>query len=180
MDSRTIDSELKYCPHCNDEYRPEIQSCAACKQTLLYGADLLAARNAKNQESGGGEPRQSAAIEDDDTLVPLQSGSLFDMKRLKGLLETEAVPAVLIKEESCASGGCGGPRIIVQIREQDLQRAAAVLRRDHAKTTVIGDYEEVAAEAVYDPESALAHCPACGHAFAPEVPDCPECGLRFL
>lgn len=173
-----LDPDLKYCPFCKDEYRPEIERCASCSEKLLSGAELLGGKEgdgaAENTE------RPSAVIDDGDSLVSVQGGSLLDMKRLKGLLAAEGMPAVLVKEESCASGGCGGPRIMLRIREQDLQRAAVVLREDHARTTVIGDYQEVSAEAVFNPEAATASCPACGHQFAPEGHECPECGLRFL
>ncbi|HKJ64129.1 MAG TPA: hypothetical protein VJ969_01920 [Desulfopila sp.] len=178
MDKEIVDPDLKYCPVCKDEYRPEIERCAFCEENLLSGAELLAGK--KTDDATKNLQRASTVINDGDTLVSLQGGSLLDMKRLKGLLAAEEVPAVLVKEDSCASSGCGGPRIIVQIREQDLQRAAVLLRQDHARTTVISDYQEVTAEAVFNPEAAMASCPACGHQFTPEGAECPECGLRFL
>ena len=39
----TIESDLKYCPRCGDEYRAEIATCAACRCDLLSGRQVLAA-----------------------------------------------------------------------------------------------------------------------------------------
>lgn len=169
-----IDPELRYCPACGDEYRSDIVSCAGCDRTLIDGAVLLA------EEQANGSEDEPAVIGADDTLVAVQTGSLFDMKNIKNLLARHGVPAVLVSEENCAGGGCGGARIIAQIREQDVGKAAGILGREHARTTAIEDYAEVSAEAVFDPEAARVNCPACGHEFTPEGSDCPECGLCFL
>lgn len=170
----TIDSLLRYCPQCGDEYRAEISLCAACGKELISGADLLA-QAAKRRES----VNERSEIHEGDTLVAIRKGGLFDMKNLKRLLEKGSVPALIARDENCGRGCCG-PEVLLQIRQQDLQRAAVILEEEHIKTTAGAEVAVDQVAAVFDPEEACAVCPACGHEFTPDGPDCPDCGLQFL
>lgn len=171
---KTIDSLLKYCPQCKDEYRAEISFCAACGQELISGADLLAqAAKSRETESGGGE------ILEGDALVAVRKGGLYDMKNLKRLLEKGSVPALIARDDNCGRGCCG-PEVLLQIRQQDLQRAAVILEEEHVRTTAGAETAVEHAEAVFNPEEARAVCPACSHEFTPDGAECPDCGLHFL
>jgi len=169
------ENDLKYCPLCRDEYRAEILQCAACGVELLSGDEM----QRKNGDLEG-QQGATARIEEGDTLVALRKGSLLDMKGLRNVLAGAGIPVELIQDDSCRGGGCGGPELVLQVRSQDGQKALAVLQEEYERTTGLADMKATQAEAVYDPEAAVAVCPACAHEFTPNRPDCPDCGLHFL
>lgn len=172
---QSIDPELKYCPICRDEYRADFSLCAICNQELVNGRDLI------SQEKPGDDKEiaRTVAITEEDSLIPLQRGSLQDMKNLQRLLEKAAVPTMLLKDEDNSGKGCCGTEVFVHIREQDIKRASEVIRAEHEVTTVAADYDLSTADAVFDPGAALTSCPACGCHFMPTSNSCPDCGLQF-
>lgn len=169
MDS--IDPELKYCLHCQDEYRAEMEVCAICSKDLISGALLKKSLLEKT--------RVLCEITENDTVVTVRTGSLFDMKNLKRTLEKSSVPAIISSDSNCR-GGCCGPQVMLQIRAQDVELAQKVLSIEHEASTRLHDYEGVNAEVMFDPSATKTVCPACGHGFVPDGPDCPECGLCFV
>lgn len=171
MDS--IDPDLMYCPDCGDEYRAEILQCAACSTDLIQGSVVLEKRSAKKDNSG-----KNAEITAGDTLITVQAGSLLDMKKLKRMFDQESIPSLLASENP-SGGGCCGPKVMLQVRSQDVEEALAIIATEHAVTTALHSDELIAASAVYDASAAMVRCPACGHSFTPDGPDCPECGLCF-
>jgi hypothetical protein len=171
-----FDADLKYCPKCNDEYRLEISVCAACGLELLTGAQML-------EQAAGVSAHKSqpmAKIESDDKLISLQKGNLLDMKRVKSLLAEHSIPAVLVKDQQCRSGCCGGVEVIVQIRLEDTERAAVLLQKEYERTTGMEFQGDQTEDSIFNPDAQLAVCPACGHTFPPDGPDCPDCGLCFM
>ncbi len=169
-----IDPELMYCPVCDDEYRAEFTNCGLCKQDLVSGKELLAGSNKRGQEDS-----RESVIKDDDTLIPLQKGSLSDMKNLKRLLTHSSIPAVLVKDDANCGKGCCGPEVYIHIRAEDKERAYQVVRKEHEATTAAADYDLSTADAVFDQGAAMTICPACGHQFLPTNSSCPDCGLQF-
>ena len=172
-----MEPHLKYCPQCGDEYRTEIVLCAACGLELVSGADIISAASAVEAERCG--QGDGGVILEHDRLIALQRGGILDMKQLKNLLEKAAIPALLAKEDGCR-GGCGGPEVLLQVREQDGERAVALLRKEFDRTTAINDYVVGSAEAVFALDSSRVLCPACNCEFTPDGPSCPDCGLCFL
>jgi hypothetical protein len=170
-----IDRFLKYCPTCGDEYRVDFFLCAACGEELISGADVLLSKAEKTRDC----KKENCEIGEGDTLFTIQKGSLLDMKRMKRLLGDAAVPALLLKEENCRNSCCG-PQILLQIRQQDLERAMEVLQEEHLRTTAGADYQAELPVAVFEPNGSYVVCPACRHEFIPDGPDCPDCGLHFL
>ncbi|MDJ0624318.1 MAG: hypothetical protein QNJ17_15225, partial [Desulfocapsaceae bacterium] len=69
-----FDDELKYCPLCYDEYRAEINLCAACDVTLLSGAQMQA-----KSKSGSETLEKLAVILESDALIPLMKGRVLDL-----------------------------------------------------------------------------------------------------
>ena len=171
-----FESDLKYCPECKDEYRAEILVCATCKVDLLSGEQMLQQAGASTQEMH--QPK--AAIQPDDDLLALQKGNLLDMKRVKNLLAGHNIPALLIKDDQCRSGCCGGAEVVIQIRWDDRERATVLLEEEHMRTTGLKSNQSEDEGSIFNPEAPLAVCPACGHTFPPNGPDCPDCGLCFM
>lgn len=167
------DKDMRYCPVCGDEYRPDFHQCAACRVKLVDG-DAMRERARQLEEI-----QDVPELSEDEPLLPLRKGRLLDIKNLKAALEKAGVPAVVGRGEDCRSGCCGGPEVLLQVRYEDAERAEQVLQQEHERTTGM-DVATVDGDIVFDPEAAKAVCPACGHQFSPDGPDCPECGLQFL
>ena len=170
-----FDCDLKYCPECRDEYRADISVCASCQISLISGEQMLKRAEEITREMG---PLRK--IDADETLLPLQRGNLLDMKRLKQLLAEHHIPALLVKDEQCRSGCCGGGEVTLQICQDDGERAAVVLQEEYERTTGYTFRENEAGEYIFNPEASKAVCPACGSSFGPNGPDCPDCGLCFV
>ena len=168
----TYDPEMKYCRICGDEYRSDFDRCAACDTELVSGA-LLAGRSA-----GTSGREKAAVIAAGSTMVSLSRGSLLEMKNLKRLLEKSGVAAVITADQTCR-GGCSGPQVSLEVSAQDAELAGGLLKAEHASATSLEDYEMTSADVLFNPFAAQTACPACGHIFKPDRPDCPECGLCF-
>ncbi|MGX9726350.1 MAG: zinc ribbon-containing (seleno)protein DG [Candidatus Electronema sp. VV] len=169
-----IDPDLKYCPRCGDEYRAEIERCAACAVSLLSGQELL-----KRQ----GEDKKAAtcrSLRPDDELVSIVKGPVVQMQTMQAVLKRAGIPSLAAGEaSSCGSGGCGGPNLLIQIRKSDMEAAQAVLAREHLRTTGLHERDLAAANTVFDTAADSALCPACGCSFSTSRNDCPDCGLCF-
>ncbi len=170
----TIDRELKYCPECRDEYRPDFFVCASCNIELVKGEHLLVAGADERPEKV-----ELPEIGEQDALTFLQAGGVLEMKKLKNDLADRGIPSLLAKEDNC-SGGCCGPEIQLFIRMQDTVEAQGFLLALHKQLTGIQEESFEIAETVFDPQAATVQCPACMGRFIPESSVCPECGLQFL
>jgi hypothetical protein len=170
-----FETDLKYCPECKEEYRPEISVCPLCVVDLLSGTQMLQKHGNPDQKS-----QAKVEIQAGDELVAMQKGNLLDMKRVKNLFAKHNIPALLIKDEQCRSGCCGGVEVVLQIRWGDRDRAAVILQEEHERTTGITFDQDHTKESIFNPDAQLAVCPACGHSFSPNGPDCPDCGLCFI
>lgn len=171
-----IDCELKYCPRCGDEYRPEIERCAACAVELISGGERLAMEQARDPGRSG----RSQEIAAGEPLVVLRSGQLKDVKLLRRQLAEQGIPSIIGGEGgACCSSGCrGGPEMQLQVREADAREALAVLADDFRKSTALHDHDLTHLQAAFDPRTAADRCPACGAGLPGESAVCPECGLN--
>ena len=97
--NRIIDPELKYCPKCNDEYRAEITTCAACEVELLTGVQMQELEQQKQQN----RTARNMKLSPDDEMVNIRKGPVMQMKELQILLEREGIPSLAVKE----GGSCG-------------------------------------------------------------------------
>jgi hypothetical protein len=77
-----IEPDLKYCPECNDEYRAEIEKCAACGIDLITGLQKIKMEEERTKILEG----RSIELNPEDDLVPIQRGPLADMRHLSDLL----------------------------------------------------------------------------------------------
>ena len=173
--SHGIDTDLNYCPCCDDEYRVDVTNCVACNVALISGTEKLARLQAEQQVFG----QRSMDISPEDELVNIRKGALNDMKSLQKILAGEWIPALLAGEEGGCAKGCCGPELYLQIKKNDIERAAEVLTREFIKSTALDTHDLSNAQAVFNPLDAETVCPACGCRFSPTVGACPECGLCF-
>ncbi|MCI5121926.1 MAG: hypothetical protein D3908_12180 [Candidatus Electrothrix sp. AUS4] len=172
---RKIEAELQYCPHCMDEYRAGITTCAECNIPLVSGKKLLEAQ----QNLSGKQARRNMIISPEDELVTIRKGPLVQIKDFQTMLKREGIPSLAVSEDSnCGQGSCA-TNLLVQIRKDDLQDVVAILERDHIRSTGLDDHDLSTAGAVIDTEVDQATCPACGFSFSTTEASCPDCGLCF-
>jgi uncharacterized protein (UPF0212 family) len=174
---RTLEPELKYCPKCGDEYRAEITVCAVCAVYLISGMKLLDLR--RQEERKLAERRRP--ISPDDELVSIQKGPVVQMQMVQAVLKKANIPSLAAGDSgaSCASGGCSGPNLLIQVRRSDLEDARTVLTENYIRSTGLHDHDLSAVDAVFDAEAEYALCPACGCRFSTTQNSCPDCGLCF-
>jgi hypothetical protein len=170
-----IDPELKYCPSCHDEYRAEIEQCAACEVVLITGAQKMALEK-KRQENMS---RRKGELAPEDEVVAIERGSLHDLKRLEDLLAAERIGTRLIGDEQSCSKSCCPSHFYLQVRKEDAVDALQLLARDHQRTTGLDAGCHAHGEEVYNPHAGEAICPACGFRFSTSAATCPDCGLCF-
>ncbi len=168
-----IDPELKYCPRCRDEYRADIVQCASCAIPLIVGAEF---GKLEKQRHSPLHNRKGALTPEDELIVIHQAG-LADAKHLQALLEKERIGTLLASEDKACGKGCCAPKFFLQVRREDVPDAIEILQEEYRRTTGLAGQEEVHPDAVFDPESGEAVCPACGFTFATTSTVCPDCGL---
>jgi hypothetical protein len=166
-----IDPELNYCPRCQDEYRTEIRTCAACAVALVSGVEMLD----RQQRRPASRPEE---IGPQEAVVSVHKGSMLQVKALQTHLLDRGLASRVTKEDGGACG-CKGVEVLLQVRESDLPEVAAALAEEYRQSTGLSDHDTRFAGAVYNPEANEALCPACGCRFAPRLTECPDCGLCF-
>ena len=173
MQREDIDPDLKYCPRCGDEYRADRENCAGCEVPLQLGAAILAATAEVSHPD--------AALREigvDETAVSIRKGTMLQIKELQYYLKGCGLASRIAKEEG-AGCGCGGPEVVLQVREQDLEQIMAALSEEYWHSTGLADHDTRYVAAVYDDRAEEALCPACGYRFSTRETTCPDCGLCF-
>jgi hypothetical protein len=170
----TIEPELQYCPRCNDEYRSDIRTCAACEVALISGAELLARRVTRRQNNS-----PVPTLQANEPLRAVTKGPVTQIKALQACLEQQGLPSRAVKEEG---GGCGcrGAELVLQVRECDLPEVLEIMEQEYRRSTGLTEHDTRFSDAVYDPGADEAVCPACGHRFSTALTACPDCGLCFV
>lgn len=157
---------VRFCPSCEDEFRPDILVCSDC------GVDLIL------QPEGAGHPKVgvSETTETDwrtaldarpvATLVPIRTfDTLEDLEPAVAALAEIRLPSRVMVQNG---------RYILLADPESLSDAQAAL---HAASV---DAED-AADGGFDPATgSYERCPACEAAFGPDFRGvCPECGLEL-
>jgi hypothetical protein len=169
-----IDPELKYCPKCHDEYRAEIDRCAACGIPLLAGADMLNVEKGRQEKLAA----RKGEITPADQVVVIERGSLHDLRHLEELLAAERIGTRLVGDDRSCGKNCCPSTFDLQVRQEDAADALRILAAEHQRTTAF-DHHHDYADAVFNPDAAEATCPACGISFSTATTECPDCGLCF-
>ncbi len=170
-----IDPELKYCPQCRDEYRPDISQCGVCGTTLLTGGQFMALHENKSEKRAQRKGDLTAA----DELVNIQGGPLTDMRHLEELLKAERIGTMLVGDERNCGKGCCPSNFFLQVRREDAADAFAVIQAEHQRMTALADHGADLVDGVFNADAGQATCPACGFSFQTSTNTCPDCGLCF-
>jgi hypothetical protein len=176
-----IELDLKYCPQCNDEYRAEIEICAACDVSLITGREKIDLEERQRQKLES----RIGTLDPNDDLVPVLRGPLPDMRHIAHLLERQRIGSLLIGDTStCGKDRFGNtlstPTVYdINVRREDASEVMQILSEEHRKTTGLDGHEQPGADSVFNPDAGVACCPACGHTFPTSETACPDCGLQF-
>ena len=173
--NQNIDPDLNYCPHCNDEYRAEISTCAACGIDLLSGEQMLALHADRISPQ---TTSRSLEIHPEESVLTVRKGPVLQIKELQAYLLRSGIPSLALKENGAACG-CRGGELLLQVRENDLPAVMTALEQEYRHSTRLSDHDTRFAGAVYNVEAAEATCPACGCRFSTSLTACPDCGLCF-
>ena len=176
-----IEPDLKYCPECDDEYRAEIEKCAACGVDLITGLQKIEMSEARQKKLES----RTAELSPDDDLVALRRGPLPEMRHLAELLDKENIGTLLAGDmKSCAkdrlgNSSCCPSTYNLLVRREDGLEALHIVEEDHKRVTGLKHHENANGDAIFNPQASEAQCPACGHAFPTTQTTCPDCGLSF-
>jgi len=170
-----IDPELKYCPQCNDEYRADITECASCSVELLSGTQMLEIEERKNSCC----PSRSMDIHPDDELVDIRKGAVLEIKQAQAFLKREGFPSLVAGDKKSCGKGCCGTEVLLRVRRSDIEEILPIFQREHIVNTGLHEHDMNYVDAVFNPSSGEATCPACGCCFTTQNRTCPDCGLCF-
>jgi uncharacterized protein (UPF0212 family) len=150
---------VRVCPDCGEEFRPEIVRCSDC------GA-LLQDRLEGDVTGGVAEGASAPERPEPPAPVEIRRRSLYASNRI-----SEIQP---LAERLGASGmqfwvEPAGDTWTVLVAESDEAHGHGIV----AELFGLSDH----AAAAFDPEAGYSACPACGHDLQPAVAECPECGL---
>jgi len=176
-----VEPDLNYCPQCKDEYRAEIERCAACGIDLITGQQVIDREETRRKEL---ENRVSSLNPDDD-LVPIRRGPLTEMQHLSSLLDAQRIGTLLVGDlDTCGKDRFGNTlntptTYDLLAKREDAMEALNILEEEHRRTTSLEEYDHSNADSVFNPAAGEACCPACGHSFPTTETACPDCGLSF-
>lgn len=147
----------RYCPNCDDEFRPDIVLCSDC------GGEL----EDRYDEEDAGERQGAEATAPGPDAPPEEYRPVFGCMESATLKEAAACLAAA-KIPFRATGCSTGFQLLV--READQSAAVASLQ---GRERVLGVPDD--AEPTVGAEGGA--CPACGTAVPAAALECPECGL---
>ncbi len=171
-----IEPDLKYCPQCNDEYRADIEMCAACNVALITGREVLAREEEKQRKR---QSRVNATLSPDDDLVPIHRAPLADIRQFEELLAHEGIATLIAGDDKNCGKGCCPSTFYLQVRREDAQDAVTILEREYNRATGLDHHDTTHMNGIFNADAGQALCPACGHEFPTTTTTCPECGLCF-
>ncbi len=147
---------VRYCPECDQEFRPHVERCSDCGGPLEDQFEGLEGAGSEAAARGGG------VLPPGEYLPLLHRSTAAEMEPLAAALGRAAVPFKVDVRP-----GYGG--FDLKVRAEDGPQAAQALAE------ALG--EELASEAGAAHDGREGHCPACEAALPPQAAECPECGL---
>ena len=176
-----VEPNLKYCPQCDDEYRAEIEKCAACEIDLITGQQKIEREEALRKKMAS----RVSDLSPDDDLVNIRRGTLPEMRHLANLLDGQKIGTLLVGDlKTCGKDRFGNTLSTptsydLQVKREDGMEAMHIINEEHERTTSLEEYDHSKVDSIFNPEAGEACCPACGHSFPTTETACPDCGLSF-
>lgn len=161
---------VRYCPECDDEFRPEITVCSDCGSPLLLQGEGLGAGGVQSTSKAGADPDAWRTALDSlplSSLVPVRTfDSLKDLEPAVGALGDIELPSRILVQNG---------RYILLTRPENVSDAHAALHE------ALVDKDDAADPAFDEVSGRYSSCPACGARLAADpAPSCPECGLELV
>ena len=167
---------VRYCPECDDEFRPEITVCSDCGGDLDLQEEGRGAKASRPSSSEGDDGDGGATGGSPLSLDAMPASSLLPVRTFDALGELEPVVAAFAAMAIPSRVVVQNGRYILLIRPDNLAVAQEAL---HSGDGDSGEAEPVASG--FDPASGrYANCPACDASLAEDFNGaCPECGLEL-
>ncbi len=159
---------VRYCPVCDDEFRPEITVCSDCGASLVLQAEGLG----KN----GGHPNGQVADADEwrTALDALPASSLLPVRTFDSLADLEPAVAALAELRLPSRVLVQNGRYLLLIRPDTVAEAQTAL---HAAAVDADDMPDTGFDATAGRYNS---CPACDSRLPEKFSGaCPECGLEL-
>ena len=160
---------VRYCPVCEDEFRPDITVCSDCGASLILQGEGLGASGVSTDKAGTDvqDWRQALDSLPVSALVPIRTfDSLRDLEPVVAAFADTKLPSRVLVQNG---------RYILLVHPDTLTDAQSALHLAE------GDPEEES-DPTFDPSTGrYANCPACDTPLPAEsnASNCPECGLEL-
>ena len=159
---------VRYCPACEDEFRPDIAVCSDCGASLILQEEGLGARGVPTTDGGKlGVPHWREALDalPVSTLVPLRTfDSLRDLEPVLAAFADRELPSRVLVQNG---------RYILLVAPSTIADAQAALQLAEG---TLPDEPDPTFDAT---TGRYANCPACDTPLSGESNNCPECGLEL-
>lgn len=165
-------SMVRYCPACDDEFRPEITVCSDCGGPLILQKEGLGAHGTAPEDDDEG-----ASAGWRTALDALPVSNLLPIRTFDALRDLEPAVSALAEAEVASRVLVQNGRYLLLIRPDDLAPAQQALDVAHADPAEL----EGPSDAAFDSKlGRYSHCPACGTPLRQESTGaCAECGLEL-
>ena len=159
---------VRYCPTCNDEFRPDITVCSDCGGALVLQEEGLGARGSSLGRPDAPEGAWRTALD----AVPVSS--LVPARAFDSLADLEPAVAALADIELPSRVLVQNGRYILLVRPETLPAAHGALH------VALVDADD-SPDPTFDAKAGrYASCPACNTRLAENFTGaCPECGLEL-
>lgn len=166
---------VRYCPECDDEFRPDIRTCSDCGGELVLQEEGLGSQ-APARLDAAGQPEDPSRPSWRTALDSIPFSDLLPIRTFDALRDLEPAVSAFAGAELPSRVLVQNGRYILLIRPADVAAAQSALQAAN-----LGPPAEASTHGTFDPDSGrYSNCPACGSVL-PEDFDgtCPECGLEL-
>jgi predicted nucleic acid-binding Zn ribbon protein len=168
---------VRYCPVCDDEFRPDVTVCSDCGTTLILQKEGLGADGLKSAGLVTDEDGETATDSWRTALDVLPVSNLLPIRTFDALRDLEPAVSALADAQLPSRVLVQNGRYLLLIRPDDLASAQEALDLAHADPAEL----EPPGNTTFDSVSGrYSHCPACGSPLPKDIAGaCPECGLEL-
>jgi len=165
---------VRYCPVCDDEFRPDITVCSDCGTALILQKEGLGARGAADALAAERGDPATVHAEWRTALDGMPVSSLVPVRTFDSLNDLEPAVASFAEIELPSRVLVQNGRYLLLIRPHDVAEAQNTLHQ------ALVDADDTA-DPTFDPKAGrYSNCPACGGRLAENFKgECPECGLEL-
>jgi len=165
---------VRYCPVCDDEFRPDITVCSDCGGVLILQKEGLGAKGvAAALAAERGDP-PAVHAEWRTALDGLPVSGLVPFRTFDSLNDLEPAVGAFAEIELPSRVLVQNGRYLLLIRPQDVAEAQTAL---HGAQVDVDDGPDPSFDAK---AGRYSNCPACGARLAENLSGmCPECGLEL-